>query len=144
MVIDVNSLKRQGKTREDISFSVPIDGDLSLSPEIEFCNGKFEGEVVIADKVEIKGKFSYDAKGVCARCLEPCVNVVEYDVDATFCERPEEDDYAYKSGRIDLKELFFDSVLASQPYLLLCKQDCRGLCFKCGCNLNNGSCSCEK
>ena len=32
----------------------------------------------------------------------------------------------------------------SWPSRVLCKEDCRGLCIRCGRNLNEGPCSCEE
>ena len=37
-----------------------------------------------------------------------------------------------------------DALTLELPLRVLCKEDCKGLCPKCGVNLNTGSCSCPK
>ncbi len=45
--------------------------------------------------------------------------------------------------RLDLSELVRDEVLLSLPMKHLCRPDCKGICVKCGKNLNSGDCGCS-
>lgn len=45
---------------------------------------------------------------------------------------------------LDLEELILSDILLELPTKLLCKEDCKGLCPHCGCNLNHQSCDCNK
>lgn len=45
---------------------------------------------------------------------------------------------------LELDEIVISDVLLSLPQKNLCKSDCKGLCFVCGHNLNEGECSCNK
>lgn len=45
--------------------------------------------------------------------------------------------------KLDTDALLHDDILLSLPTKLLCQEDCRGLCPKCGKNLNEGSCQCD-
>ncbi len=128
MVIDINLLKRQGKTSESFVFPFTVDKNLALSPDYEFSDAEIRCEVVINDgDVEVYGTIAYKVNGQCVRCLENASKQVEISFDEVFSERPQEDEYRFKSGRIDLSELVKDNVLFSQPTILLCKEDCKGI-----------------
>jgi len=44
---------------------------------------------------------------------------------------------------ISITQEILDLLLLSIPPKVLCKQDCRGLCSKCGANLNKITCKCQ-
>jgi len=48
------------------------------------------------------------------------------------------------ADKIDLTAELRDYAVLSIPMKNLCKEDCLGLCYKCGKNLNEGECDCEK
>ena len=45
---------------------------------------------------------------------------------------------------LDVSELARDEIFLRMPSKILCKEECKGLCPKCGINLNTGSCQCGK
>ena len=47
------------------------------------------------------------------------------------------------SDEIDLSEVFRDIIYLEKRMKNICKADCKGLCYKCGANLNKSSCDCE-
>jgi uncharacterized protein len=48
------------------------------------------------------------------------------------------------ADKIDLTAELRDYAVLSIPMKNLCKEDCLGLCYNCGKNLNEGECDCEK
>jgi uncharacterized protein len=44
----------------------------------------------------------------------------------------------------DVDKLVYSEVLIDVPLRVLCSEDCRGLCYKCGANLNRGECGCDR
>lgn len=96
----------------------------------------------------------------CGRCLEP----FDFPVDAPFDllyvphaenqaapgeeEREvEEDDLGtayYRDERIDLGQLLREQFYLAVPMKPLCRDACRGLCPRCGTNLNTGTCECTE
>jgi uncharacterized protein len=48
----------------------------------------------------------------------------------------------YEGEEVDLSPIVRERVLLSLPTLPLCDVDCRGLCARCGANLNEGACGC--
>ena len=44
---------------------------------------------------------------------------------------------------LDLRPLVRDALLLELPVAPLCRDDCRGLCPRCGADLNSGPCDCR-
>ena len=53
------------------------------------------------------------------------------------------DEELFDGKVIDLQPLVREQVLLSLPMNAVCKEDCRGLCPKCGQNLNEKECGCD-
>lgn len=49
-----------------------------------------------------------------------------------------------ESETIDIEALVRDTILSAQPLNNICRPDCRGLCPKCGADLNQGECGCDR
>ncbi|MBR2460350.1 MAG: DUF177 domain-containing protein [Clostridia bacterium] len=86
--------------------------------------------------------------GECARCLAPVREKLTVDFSRTVAvsleAEDEDDEYLQVSdGCIEVDEPIRDEVLLSLPMRLLCFEDCKGLCPKCGIDLNKGKCSCS-
>ena len=45
---------------------------------------------------------------------------------------------------VDLTDLLIKDIISSLPIQALCSEDCKGLCQKCGVNLNRETCDCDK
>ncbi len=45
---------------------------------------------------------------------------------------------------LELDEVVISDIILHYPQKYLCKDDCRGLCPKCGKNLNEGDCGCDR
>lgn len=84
----------------------------------------------------------------CDRCGTDAKEVIPVDINRTLVSKLENDDneeYILLSDMVlDLKELCYTEVILRLPTKHLCKEDCKGLCAKCGANLNEGDCDCPK
>ena len=103
------------------------------------------------DKLLIEGEFAVKAQIPCDRCL------TEVDVPIPLSFSKEVDMKQSAEGRIDdldetdfidgykldTDKLVYGELLANWPMKTLCKPDCKGICRKCGKNLNVGSCGCD-
>ncbi len=81
----------------------------------------------------------------CARCLEEVRLPLQAHMQAEYVRQidPEDpDQYLYESSELELTEAVKDALVLALPMRFLCKEDCKGLCPKCGTNLNTGSCTC--
>ena len=48
----------------------------------------------------------------------------------------------YKGDHIDFRDVLQEQVIMAIPMQPLCRADCRGLCARCGTNLNDKTCDC--
>ena len=86
----------------------------------------------------------------CGRCLEDVEQVfrlvVEKEIDlAGGSEEPAMEELALMAGTsLDVDQLIFGEILVSWPMKVLCREDCKGICKRCGANLNLAECQCQK
>lgn len=102
-----------------------------------------------ADIVYLSLNISFDFYGYCDRCAEDVKKTFSFDIDKIIVEKlqNEQDSDRFivvKNRTLDLEQLVNEEVSLSLPTKILCKDDCKGLCAKCGANLNVESCNCKK
>jgi uncharacterized protein len=51
--------------------------------------------------------------------------------------------YHYQGDHIDLTPMLREQIILAAPMQPLCREDCAGLCSRCGQNLNDRRCACE-
>lgn len=92
---------------------------------------------------EISGNTDIDLEIPCDRCLSPVKVTVMLtpDVDVDF-EDKETSEFA-EGFSVDIDKFLYPEIIMNLPMKTLCREDCRGICKKCGINLNNGSCNCD-
>jgi uncharacterized protein len=89
----------------------------------------------IANAVTVKLRLEAAINYTCCRCL----------TDMPFALRKEFTlNYAVSGAqtKIDLNPDIRDEIILDYPLKPLCRPDCKGLCAKCGKNLNQGKCNC--
>lgn len=87
----------------------------------------------------------------CGRCLEDVeyeiAIEIERDLDFNLPEGSDEriEEMNYINGyHLDVDQLVYSEILLNLPFRVLCKEECKGLCFVCGHNLNKGECGCNR
>ncbi|MBQ6252713.1 DUF177 domain-containing protein [Ruminococcus sp.] len=81
---------------------------------------------------------------ICDRCLKEFSK--NYDLSFEHIVVPsvsnsDNDDYIVADGEsIEVNEIALTDILLSLPTKILCKEDCKGLCMVCGCDLNETQC----
>jgi uncharacterized protein len=86
----------------------------------------------------------------CRRCLGDVRTVLDIKVDAAiFSTDPDaaDDPDSYplleRASHIDIRDVAREELALAVPSrLLLCREDCAGLCPTCGADLNAGICEC--
>lgn len=81
----------------------------------------------------------------CDRCLKELVRTYHFDCDHIVVPSVSDDNYEYivaDSESIELNEIAVTDLLLQLPTKNLCKDDCKGLCMICGCDLNESECNC--
>ena len=121
--------------------------------ELRDLNGvEFSGAIPLDITVECKNgvvTMGYDAHTVytlrCARCLKALTTEQDHHFDHILVrEAGNNDDYiTAEGGIVDMSEVALTDILLELPSKVLCREDCRGLCPKCGADLNEGDCGCD-
>lgn len=110
-----------------------------------------------SDHVRVRGAIRGPLELACHRCLDPVRHPLDEKVDLFLIEEvrsPEETDteldledleYEFFDGQvIEVDQLIAEQIFLSLPHKVLCSEACRGLCPRCGANLNTETCRCDK
>ena len=148
----------------DLDFSDPKeewDGYFQEIPTCQFSlREPLEAKIslrVCGKAVLVRGWVRAGVDLQCCRCLEdfscpltPQIDVTlfpETDVtpeEETELGREDLDTGFFSEDEIDLSGLIREQIILSIPYKALCHEECKGLCPRCGVNLNDEDCGCER
>ena len=98
----------------------------------------------------MKGEISTCIHGVCDRCAADFSRQVNIPLDVVLVrelaneDSEDEEVFPMVDDSADLEEIVRTVFVLNLDSKLLCKPDCKGICCRCGHNLNEGPCSCEK
>lgn len=101
----------------------------------------------VVEGVLVGGTTAARAEMRCARCLDP----VGADLKLELCELfvapgheapAEEEVYEVHGLEIDVEPMLRDALALALPLNPICREDCKGMCARCGRNLNQGECDC--
>lgn len=134
---------------------LPIEYSLDLS-DVEFSgtyplkkpitvNGIISNKASI---VTLNAEVTYLFEAPCDRCGVDFTRKHTLSLLKTLASSLEGDDneeiLLIPDMKLDLDDLIYTETVLSLPMKHLCKDDCKGLCGKCGKNLNDGECGCPK
>ena len=88
----------------------------------------------------------------CSRCLTSVPTRLAFDfsqkVDFEKLKAEQLDDLDETSfmeeSSLDVDRFVYNEISMRFPMKTLCREDCKGLCLKCGKNLNEGECGCDR
>lgn len=137
----------------------PVDTQAEVAPTDPMFAGLdlvLAGPVVVGGRLQSTGEGRYYwhgtlstlVRGECRRCLVPVVVPVNAVVGALFTSEADalEDPEAYglpaHATEIDLGPAVREELVLAAPRYVECRADCRGLCPRCGKDLNAGPCGC--
>ncbi|MBI2957165.1 MAG: DUF177 domain-containing protein [Acidobacteria bacterium] len=106
-------------------------------------------------EIHVVGRLATRLELLCARCLEPVLHeaAASFDLlyrpvksitrDEELSLAPQDTDVGFYTGQgLFLADVLAEQVNLSVPMKVLCNPDCRGLCPRCGANLNRERCRC--
>ena len=132
-----------------------VEIDYSISPDElkDISAYSFASPVTIKGKIQNRAgvvRLTYESSAElaleCDRCLTQFVREFCYSFEHILVASTNTDDDEYvvcPNNILDLNELAVSDLLLELPTKILCKDDCKGLCYTCGKNLNEGECSCS-
>ena len=133
----------ESKALRDVEYNIAGD-ELGESAEIKNVSLKVEFYRA-AETVSLRFFGSATVKTACDRCLADLE--LEMDIDENYYLFPENTpdvDYFYSGEEIELDDFVRETIVMNMPGKVLCSEDCKGLCSKCGADLNLGDCGCER
>jgi uncharacterized protein len=111
----------------------------------------------IVQDIRLRGVYRGAFEVPCARCVDPVQHLLAGEFDLIFRPAGADADLTehsigaseaeigyYDKGSLSLEDVLREQVLLSLPARTLCREDCKGLCPRCGTNQNTDSCSCDE
>lgn len=145
IVIDITkSLANVGES-QPFSGDFVLDGNLLPYPNATLTKVSVNfGVTFVKPNVEVSGTVTCVIDGNCDRCLNEVHKQTVLPFAQTFFKDGQEcDEYCYCGSKLDATKAVEDEIILSLPTILLCSEDCKGLCPKCGANLNESECDCD-
>ena len=148
MILDLKRIFATDNSVLDIDHSLDMSdvdfyGNYPLKTPIKITGSVSNRASVVSLKLTIEYVFAAN----CDRCGVFAQHNHTVYVDkllATAIERQESDTIiTVPDMKLDVDEFVYSEVILDLPSKHLCNEDCKGICFKCGKNLNEGKCSCE-
>jgi uncharacterized protein len=136
-----------------VPFSVSIDLSDLLYGETYPVSEPVLAEGVVrntAGVLVMTGSLHTTIHGVCDRCASDFDRFVEFPLDVVLVtelsNEENEDEWVFplEGDSADLEDIVRTVFVLNLDSKLLCKDDCKGLCCRCGRNLNDGPCNCQK
>ncbi len=129
---------------ETVVIEDPLGGEIVLPcrVDVEYRQGH--------DTIHFSGRVTTTWLTQCHRCLDP----VRYDLAGDFELMVRRGEHGAEEGEdvvtlpvhqydVDLDPHVHEAVVLGTPMIVLCREDCRGLCPACGVNWNREACSCR-
>lgn len=152
MIVDLNSFGREFE----------IDTRLDAAEiDLDVTNAKVVSDVAVLGRlvkhshsIGLSGEIKTTVEIDCDRCLESIQSPVSIDLDLEFVGLRDfakdanlevaSDDLKIDlaDDAIDLAEIAREQILLDLPQQFFCSEGCKGLCTKCGANLNLTECNC--
>ena len=145
------NLKELASGRES---EITFDYNMDLSEEEVNFDRPFKNPVRVWGRVADTGVLVFEAhvntvmKPRCARCGREFER--EKDLDIRFIlsrsdkDSDTDDIFVVRSDHLETDDIVVPELILSMDMAEYCDPDCKGVCFRCGKNLNDGPCDCEE
>ena len=138
----------------------PLERTARLAPESVSCTGSglrfaeaptvsYTAQANVGGAVQVHGTLEVRIRLSCRRCLAESVRRFEIPLDFLLepaLEPGSEDEGIFPlprdADRVDIGPIVREELLLTVPAYPLCGTDCRGLCPRCGIDLNTAECDC--
>lgn len=128
---------------------------------LDLSDLEFAGRFPIQDPVDVAGtvrnsadvlSLSLTASATLNACCDRCgrefplrKEIIYHCALAQEVQNEEQDEIVLlQDGKVDVDDLARTAFILEMDTKTLCSEDCKGLCPRCGANLNLGSCSCKQ
>ncbi len=141
MIVNISKMK------ENDTIEVGFEKQYDVPKEycIDFVRVTFSGTLTFNDDIyTLKGKAECYLEALCSSCLAAVNESFDFEVVETFTKTEyDEDTHVLEGYEIDTDVQVYQNLIMNLPLKIVCNDDCKGLCTKCGVNLNTSICNCE-
>ena len=100
-----------------------------------------------AGVLRLTGTVTAEMRCICDRCGDEFESTKVTELEATIVEEDTGVDpelFILDGDSVDIDEIVSTLFILDMETKFLCREDCKGLCSRCGKNLNLGPCGCRK
>jgi len=149
MIIQFSDLISSKNRKKEVNITyelAPLYFDGENIEAVEALN--VVGNVIsVGDVLTLKASIETKLKMHCSRCLETFIYPIDIDIEERFTNNKElqedEEIIFVDSDSFDIANVVENVIISTLPIKRLCSDNCKGLCYQCGRNLNEGACHCE-
>ena len=136
-----------------VSFSTSVDlSDLRYGVSYPVSEPVLAQGIVrnTAGVLMMTGNLTTCIHGICDRCAGEFDRPINFPIQVVLVtelsNEENEDEWVFplEGDSADLDDIVRTVFVLNLDSKLLCKESCKGLCHRCGKNLNDGPCSCQK
>jgi uncharacterized protein len=148
MKVGISDIVKFDGASLNIEFNEALDDLNSPDDGLKFGNPVyFKGQLVnIGGVLKLDGHLKTTYESTCFRCLNEVLKTVDLKVKEDFTDAGESKDsegYTYSGNYLFLDKVLVDNIILNLPMKQLCRADCKGICPKCGIDLNEKTCECK-
>lgn len=146
--LDVGMLKKAPGDFEPFNLSAELP-PFELQGECMNFPGPVKAILVVSNNgttLVVEGEVSGRLTLNCSRCLDNYDYFFEVPFSETYAQAAQDnvgEVVPFSGDILDITPEVLNSIILSLPMKALCREDCRGLCQRCGCNLNKSRCDCS-
>ena len=120
---------------------VKAQGNLQKSGKTILCSGSLQTRLA-TDCTRCLRTFSFELRACISLQFIPRTHDKNLGDEVELNGIDVEQEF-YENGQINLTNPVRDLIILSLPQVLLCREDCAGLCSECGANQNDSKCVCK-
>ncbi len=157
MFIEIEDLKQEPLHVHHLYQS----GEIQFLHDDAVLNGPVRTDFVLTHKdrdLRVGGSVEASIRFKCSRCVKEFSRPYSTSFDLFYLPQPdwtrksdeielkyEDMEIAYYDGiRFDVDLMVLEQIELGMPMKFVCREDCKGLCYRCGADLNEGQCRCQK
>lgn len=149
MIINVSDILRINGASLDVEFSEKIEDVEAGYNGFAFDSPvSFKGKLTnVKGVLRLSGHAAIQYKVKCYRCLKDLECTMNFDLNERFVNSDnltDDDAYSYNGKYVDTDKALKDNIILNLPMKHVCDVSCKGLCPKCGTNLNEKECNCKE
>jgi len=135
-------------------------GEIKFSHEDAALDSPVTADFVLSHQdrdLHVDGSLAASVRFRCSRCTKEFSRPVDASFDLSYLPQPkwadedaeielryEDMEVGYYEGvALDVNLMVLEQIELAMPMQFVCREDCKGLCYKCGADLNEGSCLCK-